>query len=70
MHTLEIKYRQAGFVAKCSCGKKISSPRGCNRGGMDYARVYAWHAYKSHCESVKQVPVMHSDCEGLAGVSR
>lgn len=69
MHTLEIKYRAGGFVAKCSCGKRISSPKGCNRSGMNYAQVYAWQAYKVHCESLGQKPIMHPDCQGLYGVS-
>lgn len=69
MHELKIKYRFGGFVAKCSCGKHISSPKGCNRAGMNYALAYAWHVYKSHCEAQGKQPIMHDDCKGLAGVS-
>lgn len=64
-HLITIKCVRCGFNAKCSCGVKLSAPRGCNRAGMAYAKVYLWQAYVTHCETHGVEPIMHHDLHHL-----
>ena len=64
-HELAIKKARTGFSAKCSCGKRITSARGCNRSGYGYALVNAYETYAEHCRQVGCEPVMHEDCRSF-----
>lgn len=53
-HKLIVEFfvSRTGFVATCSCGKKLRRAMGCNRAGIDYAWLGVRDDYIAHLEEV------------------
>jgi hypothetical protein len=63
MHTLEVTTHKGGFSAKCSCGKRLRTVRGANRGGCAYGAAGTWEDYVRHCREAGVKPSPHQFAE-------
>ena len=45
-----------GLRAKCSCGKRMGSTRGCDSSGLDYALYGARERFLTHCRELSGEP--------------